>query len=240
MNVYAINVDQPYASLIAHGIKPWETRPSPPAKWPGLGKVKRYPGCGVQPGDLLLIVASKRRPEHDSPVGDWCPVCDFGGRWSMQHFADGVHGAPEAIDLPLGAVVAVARLADVVPIVTPSAAPPCDRFIRRGRSLWITNPNATDFDDISDQIPYGDWTPGRWAWRLEDVRRLDEPLREYDAPMVCDQQNGGHCDHWWSGTGCCDCGSEGGTDRRCIVPVRGKQGVWRPDAALVAACGVTT
>jgi hypothetical protein len=30
--------------------------------------------------------------------------------------------------------------------------------------------------DITDQIPYGDWAPGRWAWPLLDPVRIDEQI----------------------------------------------------------------
>lgn len=33
----------------------------------------------------------------------------------------------------------------------------------------------TEFD-IHDQEPFGDWTPGRWAWPLLDPRPLAEPI----------------------------------------------------------------
>lgn len=54
--------------------------------------------------------------------------------------------------VPLGAVVAVARLADVRPT-----------------------------EDVALEVPplerlYGDYTPGRWAWMLDDVRPLGEPI----------------------------------------------------------------
>ena len=31
-------------------------------------------------------------------------------------------------------------------------------------------------EDVSDQLPYGDFTPGRFAWLLERPRPLSEPL----------------------------------------------------------------
>jgi hypothetical protein len=30
--------------------------------------------------------------------------------------------------------------------------------------------------DISDQLPYGDWTPGRWAWRITEAAPTTGPL----------------------------------------------------------------
>jgi hypothetical protein len=58
---------------------------------------------------------------------------------------------PFYLPLPLGAVVA---LADLVA---------CNRTEH-------TRP-ASELD-----LAFGDWTPGRWAWRLAGVRMLDEPI----------------------------------------------------------------
>jgi len=52
--------------------------------------------------------------------------------------------------LPLGAIVATCRLADV--IHTDKGAP-------------------TDVEDL-----FGDWSPGRYAWLLEDVAPLAQPV----------------------------------------------------------------
>jgi len=52
--------------------------------------------------------------------------------------------------MPLGAIVAVVRLSS------------CMRT-----ELFSTPP----YD-----VEYGDFTPGRWAWRLENVRRLRKPI----------------------------------------------------------------
>lgn len=59
--------------------------------------------------------------------------------------------APGAgVDLPLGRVLAVVQLTACVP--TASLAPGCPESV------------------------FGDFSPGRWAWRLEGVRLLEPPL----------------------------------------------------------------
>jgi hypothetical protein len=50
------------------------------------------------------------------------------------------------VPLPLGEVVATATLADVVPV------------------------------DQLDADPYGDFTPGRFGWVLDDIERLDPSI----------------------------------------------------------------
>lgn len=75
--------------------------------------------------------------------------------------------------LPLGAVVATAELVDCIP---------------------------TDGADIGDlERALGDWTPGRWAWRLDDVAALIEPVGakgkqgwwDWDEPEVTSVTNVG-------------------------------------------------
>lgn len=98
---------------------------------------------------------------------------------------------------PHSAIVATARVVDVLPIVEREWCE--DGFIGTRRNVAAVLPEdhpcypeihlwcGGQFDGfISDQLPYGDWTPGRWAWRLDDI----EP--------------------------CCD-----------PIPAKGKQGVWR-------------
>lgn len=236
----ALTIHQPYASLIAHGVKEWETRPHPPAGWPGISDgTRRQPGCRVEPGALVLIHAAVKPPRLQRHVGPWLldstfdrlrmtktiPASENGGLFASHH----------TIWLPLGAVVATARITDVVPIDVVPYPHGMDRWVWAppGRLDYCQLVYHEDYGgvgehpvDISDQLPYGEWTPGRWAWRLGDVRKLDEPVREYLKPCGI----GNQC---W-GEDCCPSPLHGG-----VVPVRGRQGVWRPAPALVAACGVT-
>lgn len=111
----------------------------------------------------------------------------------------GPHGRPHkqgipateqgsAIYLPLGAVVATCELVDVVPIVGskghwedrphpcvvvgPTPVVPQDRL----RFLTMDEYGLLHSLDVSDQSPYGDFTPGRFAWLLGDIKPLDPPV----------------------------------------------------------------
>lgn len=169
----ALTIRQPWASLIAHGVKTIETR-----SWS-----TEYRGP-------LAIHAGKAKPERSEegcgvPVGhDWLPVEDFDGSWRLEHFARGCTGAPHDIDMPLGAVVATCTVTDVVPMVAPGHVPPVNVATGEGRSilihpdgsLWGNHcPDTTVFDwqDITDQLPFGDFTPGRYAWLLTDIKPCD-------------------------------------------------------------------
>jgi len=67
----------------------------------------------------------------------------------------GATSAPPVVHLR-GCVVAVARIADMVPTI---------EAIARG----LVVPESTEH-------ALGDYSPGRWAWLLEDVRPLDNPV----------------------------------------------------------------
>jgi hypothetical protein len=74
---------------------------------------------------------------------------------------------PNAGLLPLGAVIATARLHMVVPITAQNV-----------RGLRET-PELT-----AQEAAFGDYTPGRFGWMLADVQRLDRPLRWRGAQGV--------------------------------------------------------
>lgn len=63
------------------------------------------------------------------------------------------HGLLRPDDLPRGAILALVTLADCRPIAGPTDAPPDER-----------------------ERAFGDYTPGRYAWYLSEIQRLDEPL----------------------------------------------------------------
>ena len=73
-------------------------------------------------------------------------------------------------DLPHGAVVCTAVL---------TGAYQCGRWVKIGdQDMWTVASVMCGSRSINSNIPvdpYGDYSPGRWAWRLEDVRRLAVP-----------------------------------------------------------------
>lgn len=246
----AITVHQPHASLLAHEIKLWETRPHPPAGWPGIPEgVRRMPGCRIEPGQEVWVHSAARLGrEMDGPAGMIGTADKPMAVWWTVHRHDQImvkHGVgfgtdADVYDLPLGAVLSRHRVTDVVPIVAEWDMAALAPYMRPMRSMLVhrvTDADNTDeAHDISDQLPYGDWTPGRWAWRMELIERLETPVSEYAVPAenagcsvsYCAGANG------WSGPEypiCDGCNADGTR----MAPVRGRQGVWRPDPALVAA-----
>lgn len=174
----ALTVRQPWASLIAHGVKQVETRTRPTNH--------RGP---------LAIHAGLHRPVEGAEDGGWW------WQWDVDHgiiVNQNAHPRREEFPAPLGAIVAVADLVDCIPITTHASIgdPECvvahdDGTIDHAIPATPPPPGPTNvvrldepdipdgvhlIRDISAQAPYGDFTPGRWAWILQDVRPLPEPI----------------------------------------------------------------
>lgn len=160
----ALTLWQPWASLVALGVKTIETR-----SWS-----TKYRGP-------LAIHAAARRPPVLTSVGGWTV-------FSRSRVLDPYDTrmvcveTNRSVPLPLGAVVATADLVDVVPIVE---CPEYRRDARRNWSgtivcqgapgtLWLAEPGPVH--PIHDQLPYGDFTPGRYAWILDNIEALDKPV----------------------------------------------------------------
>ena len=207
----ALVVRQPWASLIAHGIKTIETR--------GFA-----PRTVLQPGDQLAIVAGKTPAEHglklgwewqvgvetsgpqihaddpesgecpcpDPDEGAWSPECKALNEWHPALLRDaGAHGWSIESTLPLGAVVAVVTFDEALPCVEANpvnldlgGGPPhwngSERLLVDGRTdrMWhVTGRKGSDgLPEITDQLPLGDFTPGRYGWLLSNPQRRTHPV----------------------------------------------------------------
>lgn len=156
----ALSLHQPWASLVALGVKTIETR-----SW-----ATQYRG-------RLAIAASKRKPTlgdlgvakfNDEAWAEW---------WKAGYIALNGGAGPG----PLGKMVAVCQLVDCLPIVDVDAA----EIIGTRRCVYRTtdgelvldSPDAAEGEarylDVSDQLPYGNWEPGRAAWLLDKIVMLD-------------------------------------------------------------------
>jgi activating signal cointegrator 1 len=114
----ALTLWQPWASFIAIGVKPYETRSKPPP----LRLV----------GLRIAIHAAARKPR-------WSDLDSETHRAMCEAFGSG-HQLPA---LPLGVILCTADLAETLPV---------ERVLHD---------------------PFGDYSTGRWAWRLEDLRRVE-------------------------------------------------------------------
>jgi activating signal cointegrator 1 len=153
----ALTLDQPYATLVEREIKTIETR-SWPTKHRGrllIHASKKKPIFG-RLGNTLTYDDSD--PKVSTPKGDWL--------------------------LPLGAIVASCTLVDVVPMVNYNAptprhgpldnldVPACIDVKPDALTYWWHHDGG--FRDVTNQRPYGDFTPGRFAWILDDIKSTTE------------------------------------------------------------------
>lgn len=165
--VPCVTLWQPWASLIALGVKTIETRSwRPPAKYVG---------------QTIGIHAAKRQVRlHDTPEGMIGPFRVYrDGPGEPQYMIDGRQNVQYPIDLPLGAVVCTARLVACLPMADGhtdwTSQRPC---LTVESSLWVHEHigQISSSTDVSAQRPYGDFAPGRWAWMLDEITPLPEPV----------------------------------------------------------------
>lgn len=191
----AITLDQPYPALIVAGVKGWETRGNPPAGEMCPAGVRPLPGCAIERGERIAIHASARpsrlwvgrvfatEAEADADVVN--ALDSAGVDWSEPD--DDGYSVPLLDWLPTSAIVCTARVVDALPIIDAHLGWPGDGDTPPGAVLvddlnaWlevVTGIRTGDdvSDDITDQIPYGHWTPGGWAWELDEVEALAEPI----------------------------------------------------------------
>lgn len=202
-----LTLHQPWASLVALGVKSIETR-----SWS-----TRYRGP-------LAIHAGK----------GWGPICPDGG--ACTHDCTGrcyrlsccgplsVTGWDSWPDFPSGAVVATCTLADVVPMAEAGQQRP-----QEGPFLTIYGDKLTLFETpatglvVDDQLPYGDFAPGRFAWLLDDVKPTTERCPACARSFVA---LGGPCYPTDYLPECAICGDRGYCDP---IPAKGRQGLWEWD-----------
>ncbi len=153
MTIKALTLRQPFASLVALGEMWIETR-----DWltPYRGPLAIHSRREFSREDAIFTVT---QPEVAGTL--------------VRH---GLKGSGE---LPLGAVIAVARLVDVVPM---------DKIDR----AWITQPDRAEpgryVISEKDQA-FGDFSAGRYAWILSDVKRLPKPVPAAEEPALWDWEN---------------------------------------------------
>lgn len=147
----ALTLWQPWASLVALGVKTIETR-----SW--LTKYR---------GPLAIHAAASMPPYGKRYVKGMTVVKDAWGLWK-------VTGRDVYAPVPLGAVVATCTLVDVVPTDE-------IQWNGSGGHGWLAGGPAYERHPArayvyEDQRPYGDFTAGRFAWLLADIVPPDPPV----------------------------------------------------------------
>lgn len=196
----ALTLHQPWASLIALGVKTIETR-----SWS-----TKYRGP--------LAVHAGSRQVHTGQFFMLARDAVRFGQITREQEAEF-----RALDVPLGAIVATCELVDVVPMEV------CNErrthVCESGGALILHSPLDQPFPDgetehlIDDQRPYGDFTPGRYAWLLDDIKPTTER-----CPVCLAQPDFRRSASVIAADGsCAACGDTGKCDP---IPAKGKQGIW--------------
>lgn len=157
----AITIHQPWASLVAGGAKPYETRDyPPPAKYIGQ-RIAIHAGKNID--ELVSIqdyLRASLRAEHPDTETEAIITALKGA------------GYARLTELPLGSVVATAVLDGAYQCGEPSTA-------YGGRPCWTVRQRFGASRSINSNVPvdhFGNYTPGRWAWRMADVQPLPTPI----------------------------------------------------------------
>lgn len=133
-----ITLWQPWASLVAFGLKQYETR-----HW-----YTSYRGP-------LLIHAAKRKAKPEDLKNIVIGAIDRGATREQLELLDQLYRS----ELPLGAIVALTELTD------------CLEMSEQKTKWQIHIPSQTAVERLA-----GNWKNGRFAWKLENIRALPEPI----------------------------------------------------------------
>ena len=153
----ALTIWQPWASLLACGAKRYETR-----SWP-----TKYRGP-------IAIHAAMKDPCN-------LPLLD---KADLEHFTREEIDAgrcPGWCLMPRGKIIATAELVNVWHIVYhPGQNVDRARHIDIGAESLTEDKHDPHFGDYfvptEKELALGDWTPGRYAWELANVKILPEPI----------------------------------------------------------------
>lgn len=153
----AITIWQPFASLIGSNAKKFETR----------GWATKYRGPiaihAAQKDPCRLSLADKpelKKYVMREIVSKRCPSFPF---------------------MPTGAIIATAELVNVWRIVQhPGTDVDVAKHIPIGAESLTLDKHALDFGayfvPTEQEMAFGDWTPGRYAWELKNVKLLPHPI----------------------------------------------------------------
>lgn len=151
----ALTIWQPWASLIACGVKQYETR-----SWPTKYR-----------GPIAIHAATKNISASVS--------VDRVGKIVVEMM--NIHRCPPWEKMPRGQIIATAELVNVWHIVY-HPGPNVDkaRHIDIGAESMTEDKHDPHFGDYfvptDMEIALGDWTPGRYAWELANVKPLPCPI----------------------------------------------------------------
>lgn len=158
----ALTVRQPWATLLCDPSLPkWiETRSRRTHVRGTIGII----AAKWAPGDCVLDVGDYEM------VAGWYTDAPRMVHWTL------TDGTADVCDLLLGFLIGTVDLYDCIPILSDSYHN--DHHIALSDVLIHAVKSAEGWAllDVNDQAPYGDFTPGRWAWLTRNARLLDGPI----------------------------------------------------------------
>lgn len=163
----ALTIWQPWASLLACGAKIFETR-----SW-----ATRYRG------QIAIHAAKTWCHRYSCEVdGDiFAPAVDA-ALWPGVDFHDyACEYDTWEEELPRGAIIAIAELVGCWHIVhNPGTNIDIAKHIPVGAESMTNDKHAPGFGDYfvptEQEMLFGNWTPGRYAWEIANVKVLDTPI----------------------------------------------------------------
>lgn len=164
----ALTIKQPYASLVIRGIKWIETR-SWAAPQSLIGQ-ELYIHAAKEwyPGWLKWI-------DPDGSDGWKLEAIDNVGGESTEDCNGSCYYKPWKYGLPLGVILGTVVLYDCVPMITDDEMRPeeGEYVVLDGYGKARLGPHL---NDLSDQVPYGDFRSGNFAWMLGEPARFRRPI----------------------------------------------------------------
>ena len=157
MRYKVLTLTQPYATLVALGMKKIETR-SWSTSYRGPLAIHAGQGLGPVGGKAGLRDLVGSEPFHTA-------LCHVGGNGMLDWW-----GKDVVEQLPRGAIVAVCELAICLPVERLTKGPghiTLTKIADRTNERW---------DFTEQEQAFGDYSYNRYAWLLSDVRRLPEPI----------------------------------------------------------------
>lgn len=199
----AVTLPPANAALVAAGVQTIVTLPTKPK--------------ALTAGDRLVIHAGTKLPKGGQHIGEFIVDDDGEGPYLVRRVGR-YSGEPLLMFTHPGHIVASAVVRDVVPIANFFTAscpgddtPHLCMYGDQSARLYPGSEEPQHGDDVTDQLPFADFTPGRWAVLLDDVTPTT------DRCPAC----------WGEGAvlaGCDWCNVEGTCEP---IPWRGRPDVWR-------------
>jgi len=184
----AISLWQPWASLIACGAKPYETRHWAPRRELIGQRIAIHAAKKVDPGARAFaedIICGRLGDDHDARHDLAVKITE-----TTRGIPDKLMGVFGQVVMPVGCIVCTATLdaAFLLGEKAEGTARPAASVVRRLVSRQMPDCFTVRYDD------FGDYSPGRWAWLLRDVKVITprEPTvgRQgfFDVPLTDDRR----------------------------------------------------